>query len=172
VSSRFSHSNLKRGLITAAMAIVVTVVTYFVGDPIIFGVLHLLAVCMLLYAVFGKYLERLPEVAAPVIYIVLLVGSAIFVHAMNPVRSEKLWVFGLYSKNFSSGDYFPILPWLFVFLLGAWAGKYIRERRLPERFYTFDMPILPELGRHSLWIYMLHQPVLYGLALLIRNLVK
>jgi uncharacterized membrane protein len=167
VSSRFSRSNLKRGLLTALMAAIVSAATFIVGDPVLFGVLHLLAVCMLLYSAFGRYLERVPERLAPVLYVILLIAGALVLRAQNPVGVGYLFPLGLYPEKFYSADFFPLVPWVFVFLLGTWAGRYIRDRRLPAWFYAFDMPVLPEIGRRSLWIYMLHQPILYGIALII-----
>ena len=68
-------------------------------------------------------------------------------------------------EGFVSTDYFPLLPWVFVFLLGTWAGKYIKAGRMPAWFYQTDCPPLAAVGRHSLVIYVLHQPVLYGLTM-------
>jgi len=90
------------------------------------------------------------------------VGSAIAVS--YPLEGPGLWLFGWVQPGFYSADYFPLFPWLFVFLLGTWAGAYVVEGRLPERFYTWTVPFFPEVGRRSFLIYLLHQPVLYGLV--------
>jgi uncharacterized membrane protein len=79
-------------------------------------------------------------------------------------------MFGFKYDGFFSADYFPILPWIFVFLLGTWAGKYVAEYRLPDRFYTLSVPVLPAIGRKAFIIYLVHQPVLYGLVLLVQVL--
>ena len=83
----------------------------------------------------------------------------------RPVRVP--FFFGFVSSGFYSADYFPILPWIFVFLLGTWLGGKIREGKLPERFYTARFPFFPKVGRHALLIYILHQPILAGLCFLI-----
>ena len=64
-------------------------------------------------------------------------------------------------KGFFSTDYFPLLPWLFLF----WAGFFLhhlvgRERMQPLRRSV--CPPLGWLGRHSLVLYLLHQPVILG----------
>ena len=75
---------------------------------------------------------------------------------------------GLMSPDFASGDYFPLLPHLGWFMLGVVVGRTVyadRKTRLPKfpakaapvRFFQF-------CGRHSLWIYLGHQPLLYGLV--------
>ncbi|MDD6189718.1 MAG: heparan-alpha-glucosaminide N-acetyltransferase [Clostridiales bacterium] len=171
VSSRFSRSNIKRGIIVIAVAMVITLVTWFMDMPVRFGVLHLLGFCMLFYGITHKLWESIPAKLMPVLCVMLLVISALAVKFI-PIESEHLWMFGWVTPDFYSSDYFPIFPWIFVFLFGTWAGKYIREGRLPEKFYTFNMPILPQIGRKALIIYILHQPVLYGLTILIRSVIR
>ena len=80
------------------------------------------------------------------------------------VETPHLWILGLRTADFVSADYFPLLPWIFIFLFGASLGGRIKERRLPERFYGLACPPLEAVGRHSLLIYLLHQPVLMGLS--------
>ncbi|NLB29395.1 MAG: DUF1624 domain-containing protein, partial [Clostridiales bacterium] len=170
VSSRFSRSNIKRGLKTAAAAIAVTAATCIIGAPVLFGVLHLLAFCMLLYGLLGRVLERLPQTAAAVAGAVMVLVSALAVDTLAP-QGRWLWPFGWTYPGFYSSDYFPIFPWVFVFLLGTCAGVPIRERALPEWFYETKAPVLPWIGRHALIIYLVHQPVLYGITMLIAQFV-
>ena len=166
VSSRFSRSNINRGVKVLAIAALFTIVTSqpFVDEPIKFGVLHLLGFGMVLYGLTQKFWDRLPKPAAPVIYIALLVGSAMTV-ATTRVDAPYFWLFGWVPPGFFSADYFPIFPWLFVFLLGNWAGFYIAERKLPAWFYEKRIAVLPAIGRKALLIYVLHQPVLYGIIM-------
>jgi len=164
VSSRFSHSNIKRGLKVLALAVGITVVTYLLNVPIWFGILHLLGFSMLFFGLTRKFWDILPQKYAWIIYIALIVISALAV-ANIPLQSEHLWMFGWWQPGFLSYDYFPILPWVFVFLLGTWAGVYIDAHALPERFYTIDPPVFPAIGRRSLLIYIAHQPILYSIAM-------
>jgi len=157
VSSRFTRSNVKRGLKTLGCAILVTIVSYIVGLPIWFGILHLLAFCMIFYGLLQKWLDRLPFW----IYLLLWAVSIVL------LRSGILPKIHLYSA-----DWFPPLPWMFVFLFGTWVGMLIKEHRFPEWFYNFNIAILPSIGRKSLWIYLLHQPVLYGITMLILQIKK
>jgi uncharacterized membrane protein len=172
VSSRFSRSNLKRGLLTAAAAVAVSLATAFIGAPVRFGVLHLLASCMLLYAAFGRAIERASKsgkLAAAIVWFALLVLSALAVKYLD-FGASWLWPFGWTYAGFYSSDYFPLLPWVFVFLLGAAAGEPIKDGRLPPWFYTVKTPFFPALGRRALWIYLLHQPALYGVTQLVLRL--
>ena len=70
--------------------------------------------------------------------------------------------FGLSSPSFYSFDYFPLVPWLGIFLIGVSLGKsvYASKRsllpwRLPKTFVNWA-------GRHSLIIYIAHQPIIMG----------
>lgn len=76
---------------------------------------------------------------------------------------------GFYPLGFFSTDYFPLLPWLFLF----WAGFYLyhligRERMKPLR--RLVCPPLGWLGRHSLVLYLLHQPVIFGVMTVVLSL--
>ncbi len=169
VSSRFSRSNLIRGVRCFTLALVISAVSALVGSPILFGVLHLLGLSMVIFAVAQPYLDRIPLNIQPVIYFILMVVSGWAVNNLSIGSAAKfLFFFGWTYPGFSSADWFPLFPWIFVFLMGTWLGVYIKQRKFPKRFYTFTMPILPQIGRKSLLIYMLHQPILYGVIYGIR----
>ena len=69
--------------------------------------------------------------------------------------------------GFYSADYFPLFPWFFMFLLGTVLGGWCLENR-ESRLLTVSLPAaLTWPGRHSLLVYVLHQPVLYGVSYLI-----
>ena len=177
VSSRFSRGNIRRGLIAIALSALITIVTQYIEMPIWFGVLHLLGFSMLFFGLTKKFWDIIPRKAAPAIFITLIVAGALVVahidlSAENPIARICLSVLGWLQPGFGAYDYFPLLPWLFVFLLGTWAGLYIVERKLPARFYEVSFPVFPAIGRKALLIYILHQPVLYGLTLGIRYLIN
>jgi uncharacterized membrane protein len=78
------------------------------------------------------------------------------------VRFDWLLPFGIHSPSYSAFDYFPLIPWFGIFLVGAALGKslYASKRsllpwRLPRTFVN-------AAGRHSLLIYIVHQPVIMG----------
>ena len=175
VSSRLSKDNVRRGGIVIVLAVVVSFVTVRVIDmPIWFGILHLLGFSMLFYGVTCKVWNIVPRIIAPFVYIAGIVISAM---ARNEIllTSEYAWgrdllfILGWWQPGYVSRDYFPILPWIFVFLLGTWAGLYISQRKLPSSFYRLKPPILPAIGRKALIIYILHQPVLYALVMWIAS---
>ena len=157
ISSRLSRSNLRRGLKTLACAALVTLVTAIAGSPVWFGILHLLALSMLLYAALGKKLETLPEL--PLAGVALLLFAVFFFISENVrVSFPGLWLFGLRTENFVSFDYYPLFPWFFLFLAGTAAGKSVAENAGKSREIFFPRPLL-WMGRHSLLIYLVHQPL-------------
>ena len=132
---------------------------------IYFGVLHSLGTCMLLWALFRK----LPRPALGILG-VAIIALGLYLRTQT-VSHPYLILFGLCPGNFSSSDYFPILPNLGYFLVGVALGGLLYRKKttlLPRvkedffllRFFRF-------CGRHSLAIYLIHQPVLYGLLYVI-----
>ena len=167
ISSDFSRSNLKRGAKAMALALGITLVTYFMNMTIVFGVLHLLASCMLLFGLTRGFWEALPAWVLPVLCLALIFLTAPCADGVT-TQTPQLWLFGFTTPDFASADYFPLLPWFFVFLLGTWAGRYVKAGRLPQWFYTAKAPRLALVGRHALLLYVLHQPLLYALTMLLR----
>ena len=136
------------------------------GQTIRFGVLMLLGSSMVLWHFLGKGLQKLPgwSVAA---------GSGVLFFAARwwtgrtAVSVPWLYPLGFTAPGFYSADYFPLLPWFFLFLIGTALGGWCLAHR-ENRLLAVRLPgVLTWPGRHSLIIYVLHQPVLYGISYLI-----
>lgn len=165
---------IPRGLLVLASGLVVSAVTYgmyrfgFAGKSLIiyFGVLHCLGMCMLLWPIFRK----LPHWALALMGIPLIL-LGFYVRTIPWVETRYLMPLGIPWKGFSSSDYFPLLPYLGFFLTGSALGKSVyrnKETLFPK--VSAQNPIIRFLslcGKHSLWIYLLHQPVLSGVFYLI-----
>ena len=165
--------SFRRGLQVLGCGMVITLVTggmYLLGMAdkfivIYFGVLHLLGVCMMLWAL----LRKLPAWSWAVL------GSAIWLLGrwFRTVTVSVPWLFplGLTTASFSSSDFFPLFPGLGWFLVGAFLGHllYKEKRSLLPNFPAEALPVrfLRWCGTHSLWIYLIHQPVLYGIVSLL-----
>ncbi len=179
MACNLSHSNLERGVKLGMIAMGVTIVTYFaVPDSMIsFGILHMLAVCMMLYGLIGKYLKILPIWAGMILNILLFVltmniqkGSLgipfVFSWTIPQewYKTSVLFMFGLPDKTFVSSDYFPLFPWLFLFFTGAFFGRLIPQKKFPKWTAKKHIPPLAFLGRHALIIYLAHQPIIIGIC--------
>ena len=81
---------------------------------------------------------------------------------------------GLPWKDFSSSDYFPLLPYLGFFLMGSALGRSLYRNKtslLPKvNERNFIIRFLSLCGKQSLWIYLLHQPILSGIFYVILTL--
>ena len=165
--------SVRRGLIVFACGMLITAVTYGMyrlgmsGMDVVvkFGVLHLLGVCMLVYPAFKK----LPPAMLTVLGLVIAITG----YAIRGIIVPQHWLFplGLTYEGFTSSDYFPLFPQLGYFLIGAAIGKTAyREKRtlLPGSFQKTGIArFFCWCGRQSLFIYLLHQPVVYGLLELV-----
>ncbi len=163
----------RRGLIVFACGMLITAVTVgmwrlgMAGRSILiqFGILHLLGISMLAYPLY----RRLPLAVTAVL------GAAIVVcgYWMLTLQVDSPWLFpfGLKAAGFSSSDYFPLLPHMGWFMLGTVLGRtvYRRKQTLLPRVRSHAAPIrfFCFCGRQSLWIYLLHQPVCYGIVSLL-----
>ena len=168
--------SFRRGLLVFGAGMLISLVTagmYWLGlaDRTVivwFGVLHLLGICMMLYPLFRK-LPSAPLAALALC--ILLIGYAI---TGLRVSVPFLFPFGLVTEHFFSSDYFPLFPQLGWFLLGVVLGRTVyAEKRtlLPGGAQNFFLlRFFCWCGRQSLFIYLLHQPILYGLLELLAAL--
>lgn len=141
----------KRLLLIVFWAIVISAVTYkfFPENWIYFGTLHSIAVVSVMSL---PFLKRPTES--------LLVGLCLFIPSI-------VWDYNLpwIQLPHSSWDYISPFPWLGASLLGIFAAhKGIHRLNFPNNRLVKS---LNYLGRHSLFIYLIHQPILFGTLLLI-----
>ena len=168
-SSTFSRNNWRRGLKILLCALAVTAATYWFdpGSTVRFGILHFLGAAALLYQLLRPLLERFPP--NPLVCLALFFAARF---ATKPhYNVPGLWWLGFRQPGFSSGDYFPLLPWFFMYLLGVWLGKYLAQGREPVWLERLRCPWLEKIGRHTLLIYLLHQPLCMGLTLALVRLL-
>lgn len=157
-----SHSDyLKRHLTRAfklfLIAMGITLITWllFPENYIRFGILHLISAGI----VFGALSVRsafIPFIAG---LIALYSGAAL---AIIETANPYLFVFGLTTPEFKSLDYFPLFPWLGFVFFGIVLGHFLHWLKLKTSSQKTDDP-LQFIGRHALKIYLIHQPVLFGI---------
>lgn len=169
-----SRSNLKRGIVYAGAAAAVWAATSIaaVDTPVTFGILFCMAGSTLVFTVVERYA---PTFIAGHAMILALVAAALSccTYAVPHTRYavDGLAWLGFPNASFASGDYYPLIPFGFLYLTGACAGlAWNRAGRAYPTWMLRDWaPPLTWIGRHSLAIYLLHQPMLLGiLAIMMR----
>jgi uncharacterized membrane protein len=150
---------LLRGLRILGYGMVLTGVFLIFGMGIVaFGILHLIGVSIVLAYPFLNL--RLANFSLGIL--VFVVGM--YVMAQDPSGSPWLLPFGVVPEGLLMPDYRPLLPWFGVVLIGLGFGNVVygggtRPRILPQKTPAVSRPLLP-LGRNSLAIYLVHQPIL------------
>lgn len=156
----FKHY-FKRGAKIFSWGLAITAVTWLFlkGDLILFGVLHLIGVSIIFAYPFLKrrYNSFIYGVSA------ILVG--LYLPNIS-VSAKWLLPLGLTPANYFYIDYFPIFPWIGVILIGLFFGNLLyhnHKRKINIPDYSQKTKLLQFLGRNSLLIYLIHQPILVGL---------
>ncbi len=181
ISCRLSRSNLLRGLRICAAALVLTFGSLIImpQTPIIFGILHLLGVCVLLYHFTGKFTDKLPAPVGIALCALLFaltyniengylgIGALRIDIPLEVYESNNLMVLGLASPFRAYSDYFPLLPWIFAFYGGVFTGKYAKDGRFPKWMYKQRIPFLSTLGKNAFFVYLIHQPLCFGVFYMI-----
>lgn len=185
VCSTFSRNNFIRGLKLLGVAAGLTLVTYLVSRYmkidclIIFNVLALLAVSILVYALI-QFIEKNAKVRPAVTNVILGIMGTYCTAIGSTIRemdySTKNLIFlpvGFAIKNSPAvADHLNLFPWLGVFLIGCVIGRVCYSSKtslLPEGIKKLHLVGAPFefMGKHSLIIYLVHQPLVYGILYVI-----
>ncbi len=175
-----SRNNPLRGAKLLGVAMLFTIATVFIDyrAPITFGILHMLSFSMLLFSACEKVLRKLPALPSAIFFNILYIltynvkngffgikGFSLPVPEMLTYKS-RLFILGFTDGTYSALDYFPLMPYFFLFLTGVFLGIFLSRLTLP-RFAYKKVPFLGFLGKHSLLIYVIHQPIIYAVLYLI-----
>lgn len=177
VSFNFSHRPFKRGMILNACGFLITIVTVLVipSQAVWFGILNFLGCAMMLAYPLKEYLEKIKPVVGAVCSLLLFAllygvpdgyvgffGIELFRLPEFLYGIKALAFIGFPSADFHSTDYFPIIPWIFLFIFGYFAWRAIKNCNA-DRFFKRRIPFFDFIGRHTLIIYILHQPIIMGI---------
>ena len=164
---------IRRGLWIFILGMAITLATSILipERPVLFGVLHCIGICVILSTPFLKLKKYNFPIASAMILIGIMIGMFT---VENPTALHLL--IGLHPADFWSHtiDYFPLFPWLGVCLLGVVIGNVLyngNERKIKIPNISKHIPVSPIkafslVGKHSLVIYLVHQPIITGLLLL------
>lgn len=184
VSCHLGSHNLRRGLIVFGVGCGVSLFTYiFMPSQLIrFGILSLLGLSMLLMIPASRLCKKINPIFGLILSFLLFlftygvcrgflgIGGYRFLNLPDFLYSTLFLAFlGLPGKGFFSTDYFPLLPWFFLYCTGYFLWGIIKKYK-SEKFFLCKIPFLQLIGRYSLQIYVIHQPVIYGVLFLVFNI--
>jgi uncharacterized membrane protein len=147
-----------RGAGILLLGLLVTFCTWLFLEEgfIVFGILHLIGVSIIISPLFFRFKK-----GNIVLGFLCIVIGYFFTTSTGPIWLLPL---GIHPATFWSVDYEPIFPWFGIVLTGMGLGEYL----YPEGVRRFTLSQIPEIvvrplafmGRHSLIIYLVHQPLI------------
>ena len=176
------RKNLRRGLLLNTCGLLITAVTllFLPEEAIWFGILNFLGCAILLTIPLERGLKKLPPLLGLLLFFllfllfrhvesgVLALGGLLRVRLPQALyRFRWLAPLGFPDAGFRSSDYFPMLPWVFLFLCGFELHRIVMPRPALRRLLRTRVPLLSAVGRRTLLVYMLHQPIIYGVVWLL-----
>ena len=151
------NSLIKRSQKLGLAALIISLSTYFMfpSNWIYFGTLH----CIFMGSILGALLVNKRKIALVILILILI--------AQYALDFDIKWVSSLTKRQ--SMDFIPIYPWFWPILLGILIQPFLSKLSIlqeikPNRYLNF-------LGQNSLKIYLIHQPVIFGLIWMIRQLL-
>ncbi len=165
-NAKISYKFIRRGFKLFSLGLMITIISWFIIPErfVLFGILHCIGLSIILSVPFIRYI--IPN---------LLLGGSLVLFGiyLQYVTFDFIWFIplGVLPPNYFSIDFFPILPWFGVVLLGIALGNFLypNAKRRYHLACSTDYGIAPKLcfiGRHSLPVYFLHQPIIFGLIFL------
>lgn len=176
----FSENGIKRGILLNLTGFAVTCVTV-IAEPnqaVWFGVLNLIGCSMMIVSVLSDNLKKIRPLSGALISFLLYAVSYdvpkgyVGLFGLDIVKlpdflysCKYLAFLGFPSSDFFSTDFFPLIPWIFLFAAGFYLWNFIVEKNL-TKYFELKIPVLDKIGRYSLWIYLAHQPIIMGILML------
>jgi len=159
-----------KGIIIFALALLISITTKLItGDLYVrFGVLHLIAVSLIIFFPL-RHFKKINLLISSIIIILSLLSSSI------TVQTSFFLSLGLTPVNFVSVDYVPFFPWSAVILIGIFLGNilYKNHSRQFSLFKICSHSLVKKLscnGRQSLVIYLVHQPIIIVVLMIFKLL--
>ncbi len=185
-SFSLSKKPLKNGIKVFICGIIISAATIIAmpQNRVLFGILTFIGSAIIITCLLDKILIKVP----PLIGIIISFLSFIITKNVNrgnlgfesiqliplPQQLYNNYLtafFGFQPSDFYSTDYFSILPWIFLFLTGYYFHKNIKKAGKLEIYFKNGIIPIAFIGKHTLIIYMVHQPILYAITMAIAVLI-
>ena len=168
ISSGFSKNNVRRGIKVFAFAMAITLVTYIVFKEqyIRFGILHFLGISMILFSALKRMNNFFLVISA------LAVALAAIPMQTALGGTSLLLPLGVRYSGFSTVDYYPLSPYLSVFILGILAHKLFYYKKQSLFKFSYKNKHISGISRNSLTIYLIHKPVIILMIFLLKFLAE
>lgn len=168
------QGNRKRGLLLNVYGLGVSLVTliFTPQEAIWFGILNFMGCAVLLMYPLRKILRNLPPLPGLLISLFLFalcrqipcgqlgLFNRVWIKLPDMLYSVKILTpVGFPFPGFSSADYFPVFPWIFLYLCGYFGYGIFLEHPSWQQAAKHNIPVLSAIGRKSILIYLIHQPV-------------
>jgi uncharacterized membrane protein len=154
---------LLHGLKIFGIGLLVTLATWlYLGESfIIFGVLHCIGISIIFSILFLKF--RVQNLVLGPVFIFL----GLFLKTFTVDFYWLAWL-GFKPTTFYTVDYYPLLPWFGVVLIGVFLGNSLypegkRRYAVKDRSKVKVVRFFCFLGRHTLIVYLIHQPIIVGI---------
>ena len=179
------RSRYKRGLTVFACGWIITLVMklFMPATPNLFGILVFLGSAMMIVHALRGVLAKLPPLPGAWLSFLTFIGlrwinrGTIGWGRLTLTLPEVLYrndftaFLGFPHSGFRSTDYFALLPWFFLFLTGYFIYRLAEKKGWLAHLPDLQLPVLNLLGRYSLYVYMAHQPVIYGILWLVFSVI-
>ncbi|MBQ9686657.1 MAG: DUF1624 domain-containing protein [Oscillospiraceae bacterium] len=178
------EKNFKRGLLINLCGLGITAVTRIAvpEETVWFGILNFFGCAIWLMIPLEKVLKKwspVPGLAASFLLFAVFryvnsgylgLGTLWRVTLPQALYTTKILTpLGFPYPAFRSSDYFPLLPWFFLFTAGYFLCSLVQGSPTLQRAARVKIPVLSAVGRKTIWVYLLHQPVLMLINMLIPN---
>lgn len=154
---------IKRGLKILFLGMIISVITWFYIPRgfVVFGILHFIGTSIILSLIFIRY--RFINIIFGLFFIIV----GFYLKSLT-FDFNILIPLGFIPNNFWTIDYFPLFPWFGIFLIGISIGNIIypdfkRKYEIKDLSKNLLIKSFCFLGRNSLLIYFIHQPIIIGI---------
>ncbi|WP_100065552.1 heparan-alpha-glucosaminide N-acetyltransferase [Miniphocaeibacter massiliensis] len=173
IAYNFGKKNSRKFLYLIICSAILSTYTFFFmkNEFIAFGIIHFFAFATLILLLIDSVLKHINSYLGLIVSLLLFASTKFIANGYIYIFTNKyilprtlydskafFWL-GFPSDNFVSSDYYPLIPWFFLFIAGFFIGRIFLSKKPTLKKKSLN-PIC-FIGRHSLLIYMAHQPIIY-----------